>query len=185
MSKSSLENTFELDETALLAGGQALPVVCRLSIEALDCIAALEVETGNPAWSKRLVANEFQHSFSELYGARVDGALVAFMIIHAVLDEAHIMKLGVTSAYRRRGVGRVLIEEVLQGLYWRGAKRVSLEVRVSNLAAQSLYYTLGFRQVAVRKNYYTNDGEDALLLSLDLESFHAERGGRKQVGANY
>ena len=86
------------------------------------------------------------------------------------------MKLGVSAACRRHGIGRALLEEVFRELFWRGVRRVTLEVRASNYPAQGLYRLLGFQQLAVRKGYYTNDGEDALVMALDLEVFQRQIG---------
>ena len=81
--------------------------------------------------------------------------------------EIQLMKVATDPRYRRRGFARALIEEMIVDGRKQGARRVTLEVRPSNHAARRLYHTLGFVEVGRRPRYY-RDGEDALLLDLDL-----------------
>lgn len=81
----------------------------------------------------------------------------------AILDEAHITLLGIRPAYQRRGLGRWLLIHLLEAAWQQGMARATLEVRVSNQGAISLYESLGFTALGTRKRYY-GDGEDALIL---------------------
>ena len=85
-----------------------------------------------------------------------------------VLDEAHICTLAVHPAMRRRGVGLMLVRALLDEAVSRGARLVTLEVRASNEAAQALYGGLGFKEEGRRKAYYSDNGEDALILTSTL-----------------
>lgn len=97
--------------------------------------------------------------------ARSGSTLVGFVAAQLATDEAEILDLAVANAVRRQGVGRRLLEEVLRYLAARGAVRVLLEVRPSNMGALALYERMGFVQVGRRPRYY-KDGEDALLMAL-------------------
>lgn len=83
-------------------------------------------------------------------------------------DDAEIESLAVGTAWRRRGIARRLCEDLLSWARTRGATVVSLEVRVSNASARALYESLGLRQIALRRGYYRDPEEDALVMSIGL-----------------
>ncbi|MCX7790009.1 MAG: ribosomal protein S18-alanine N-acetyltransferase [Chloroflexaceae bacterium] len=82
-------------------------------------------------------------------------------------DEAHVTTIAVDPAYRRRGIGELLLNGLIDQAYELGARMITLEVRVSNDAAQRLYLKYGFTVVGTRRRYYTDNGEDALLMSIE------------------
>jgi len=84
-----------------------------------------------------------------------------------VIDEAHLSTLAVDPERRRRGIGQELLEEAMRQAARQGAQLMTLEVRVSNEAAQRLYEKLGFRIVGRRRRYYKDNLEDALLMTRD------------------
>lgn len=94
----------------------------------------------------------------------------AFCAFWRVADQAHINNLAVRPELRRRGLGSEMLEAVIAEAHRLGAGTLSLEVRRSNIAAQRLYLRAGFREEAVRKSYYTQPVEDALVLSLKIKS---------------
>jgi [ribosomal protein S18]-alanine N-acetyltransferase len=97
--------------------------------------------------------------------------VVGFAGIWLMVDEAHVTTFGVHPDWRRRGVGRRLLLSLLELALEIGAARMTLEVRVSNLAAQALYAGFGFAVAGERRGYYTDDGEDALVMTTpDLRS---------------
>lgn len=85
-------------------------------------------------------------------------------------DEVHIVTLATHPAYRRQGLSARLLLQMIDECRSRGARLVTLEVRVSNHAAQQLYAKLGFAEVGRRRAYYHDNGEDALLMTLFLDS---------------
>lgn len=89
---------------------------------------------------------------------------IGLACLWAILEEAHITILGVHPDYRRRGLGQLLLYTVLKLARCRGLERATLEVRVSNLSAISLYEKFGFREVGVRCRYYQAPEEDGLIL---------------------
>jgi ribosomal-protein-alanine N-acetyltransferase len=82
--------------------------------------------------------------------------------------DADVHNLAVHPAWRRRGIGRSLLEAIISEARGLGLRRVTLEVRKSNQVAQRLYESLGFVAQAVRKGYYSDDGEDAVVMAVDL-----------------
>ena len=94
---------------------------------------------------------------------KVSGMIVLWMVV----DEVHIGTIAVHSDFRRQGIATKLIKHCLRSLQLEGAKSVYLEVRRSNTSAQALYQNFGFVISGVRKKYYSDNEEDALLLTLD------------------
>jgi [ribosomal protein S18]-alanine N-acetyltransferase len=94
----------------------------------------------------------------------VEGGVLAYCVFEVVADEMHVHNLAVHPRHRGAGLGRRLLRLGLELGYRRGARRALLEVRPSNGPALRLYRSMGFRQVAVRRNYYAHPTEDALVL---------------------
>jgi len=116
-----------------------------------------QVLESGPAGVKRIVL--IAESVNELVG---------FGVLGIAVDDGEIESLAVNRLWRRRGVARRLCEELLGWARARGARRASLEVRVSNTGARALYQSLGFREVAVRRGYYHDPEEDALVMTTGL-----------------
>ena len=94
--------------------------------------------------------------------------VVGYLCAWLVADELHIGTVGVDPEVRRRGLGRGMLSQAHAWAAHRGATAAHLEVRASNAAAIHMYLSLGYRQVGVRRAYYADNGEDALLLFADL-----------------
>ncbi len=99
---------------------------------------------------------------------RDGGRLVAYALSWLVVDEVHILKVATEQDYRRRGLASLLLEETLYRAAQQQPVTAWLEVRPSNSAARALYASLGFREVYVRKRYYTDNGEDAIVLAKSI-----------------
>lgn len=97
-----------------------------------------------------------------------DGMLLGYVIALVLLEEAEIADLAVSAEARRRGVGGLLLDRVTEELAERRVRSVYLEVRASNVAARALYESRSFRQVGLRRGYYSHPVEDALLLKRDI-----------------
>jgi len=93
--------------------------------------------------------------------------LAGFAAFHQVMDEAELRNMAVDPAHQRHGIGRELLREGARLLAEQGVRKIYLEVRASNLAAQRLYYSAGFGLRVRRTDYYHDPREDALVLSLD------------------
>lgn len=148
-----------------------VPIICRLSVGAVDDIVLIENVSNRPPWPADLFRGEFKYSYSYTYGARAGGELVAFLVAHHVLDELHILNFGVKPELRGKGIGKKLLAAVLHEFFRKSARWATLEVRRSNDVAKSLYDKFGFFEVGIREKYYTDDGEDGLVLRLDMDSF--------------
>jgi len=95
------------------------------------------------------------------------GAIVGYVVALEAADEGEILNLAVAPAGRRNGLGRALVQQILEVLTARGVRQVYLEVRESNEPARALYAAHGFKEVGRRKQYYRRPVEDAIVLRLD------------------
>lgn len=137
-----------------------------LSPSDLDAILAIEAASFTSPWTREMYLAELDNvGVSFCYTAR-DGAgnIVGFCSFWRVLDELHINNVAVAPAHRRQGIGTALLTFVLSEGAKLGAQRASLEVRRSNDVALQVYERLGFAVAGVRRAYYTNPVEDALVL---------------------
>ncbi len=120
-------------------------------------------------WSEQTLATNQGERYRN-YQLSVDGEMAAFAITQVVLDEATLFNIAVDPAYQRRGLGRVLLEHVIDEVEKLGVVTLWLEVRASNVAAIALYESVGFNEATIRRNYYpTTDGrEDAIIMALPI-----------------
>ena len=114
-------------------------------------------------WSYSSFSQEFNNSFSRMLVVENNGQVAGYLCCWCVAGEVHILNVAVHPSYRRRGIARRLMEEILLEARRERMRTASLEVRKGNLPAISLYHHLGFHQVGVRRQYYEN-GEDALIM---------------------
>ncbi len=136
------------------------------SVAQVDDVLAIEEASFTNPWTREMYLTELQNQgVSFCFLARQDdGRAVGFCSVWRVVDELHINNLAVLPAYRRSGIGRILLAHVLQHGAGLGARRATLEVRRSNEAARLLYEHFGFAVAGVRPSYYTKPVEDALVL---------------------
>jgi ribosomal-protein-alanine N-acetyltransferase len=132
----------------------------------IDEVLAVEEASFTNPWTREMYLAELENrSISFCYLAREDeGNVVGFCSFWRVLDELHINNLAVLPAFRRAGVASALLARVLVEGAKLGTRRATLEVRRSNEAARLLYERFGFSIAGVRRGYYTNPVEDALIL---------------------
>jgi [ribosomal protein S18]-alanine N-acetyltransferase len=144
----------------------------RMKAEDLDRIVEIEKDGFRHPWSAELLRRELGHAWSTiLLAVEEDDAgerILGFIVFWLVHDEVHVLNIAVAMEARRRGIGRALMEESAAQGRRRAAQISTLEVRRSNVAAITLYRALGYRQVGIRPNYYTDEGEDAIVMILDL-----------------
>jgi ribosomal-protein-alanine N-acetyltransferase len=130
---------------------------------------AIEQESFSDPWSLGQFIAELGKAEADWLIALDDGVVVGYAGLQMMVDEAHITNLAVAPAVRGRGVGAALLARALEGASARGARLVTLEVRESNTEAEHLYRRYGFKAVGRRPRYYADTGEDALIMSLELE----------------
>lgn len=140
----------------------------RMTMDDLDAVAAIEAATFPTPWSKDSFRQELERNVAARYlVAEKDGQVIGYGGAWIILDESHITNIAIGEAFRGCGYGRQLTEALMQYLSNLGAAYATLEVRKSNLRAQNLYKSLGFIQLGVRKRYYEDNQEDALLMVCD------------------
>lgn len=127
-------------------------------------IADLEKICFNDPWSENSIASELDNRLSHWLVALDDEKVVGYVGSQTVLGETDMMNIAVHPAYRKKGIATELIEALIQVLKERGSHSLMLEVRESNNPAKELYLKMGFELVGIRKNYYRNPKENALIL---------------------
>ena len=127
-------------------------------------VAALEKICFSDPWSENSVASELKNPLSCWLVAEEDGEIAGYVGSQTVMDESDMMNVAVHPDYRRKGIAEKLVMELVEALKKRDSRCLTLEVRASNEPARALYEKLGFVQVGLRKNYYRNPREDALIL---------------------
>ncbi len=140
-------------------------VIRPMRLKDIDAVAGIENATFAHPWSRESFRQEKTRNAAARYlVAEEDGEIVGYAGAWVIIDESHITNIAVRKDRRGRGIGRRLTEELLRTLSSLGAGYATLEVRESNLTAQSLYKSLGFISVGRRKRYYEDNNEDAFLM---------------------
>ncbi len=141
-------------------------------------VSAIEQQIFPRPWSPALYLSELAQPETRAYFvALVEGGLVGYTGCMLVAGEGHITTVGVAPSWHRHGIGTRLLYRVATEARQRGAHALTLEVRVSNTGAQSLYRAFGFAPVGIRKNYYAEVNEDGLVMwvhDIDTDAY-AER----------
>ncbi len=131
-------------------------------------VMAIERQVYPRPWSPNLFLSEMSESRNRCYlVARIDREVVGYAGMICYGDEAHVTNIAVDPMHQRHKIASRLLHDIVRQAIEMGAQAVSLEVRVTNWGAQRLYGRFGFRPVGVRKNYYQEINEDALIMWLD------------------
>jgi ribosomal-protein-alanine N-acetyltransferase len=135
-------------------------------MEEADLPQVLEIERGFTApWSREMFLQELRQTDISANRVAVSGArVVGYVLWWYVADEIHIVNVAVDVDHRRRGIARRLLEAAFECGRDREMHIATLEVRARNQPAQALYEELGFRRIAIRKGYYADNGEDAMVM---------------------
>lgn len=135
----------------------------------LDAVAALEATLQTFPWSRGNFADSLIAGYS-VWVLRLGGDLIGFSVLMSVIDEAHLLTIGVCKRYQGQGYGARLLRHAMECARLGGASKLFLEVRPSNERAVELYRHFGFRQVGLRKGYYPAviGREDALIFDKEL-----------------
>lgn len=135
------------------------------SAEDIDAIAALEQECFASPWSRESLYHDLaENQLSTYFVAELQGQIVGYVGIWAIMDEGHINNVAVSPSYRRQHIGSALIAAMLRSTEEAGIKSHTLEVRAGNRAAKGLYENYGFKKAGVRKGYYEDNGEDGIIM---------------------
>jgi ribosomal-protein-alanine N-acetyltransferase len=144
--------------------------------EDLDQVMAIEQASFSMPWSRNLFLSEFRSpSVSRLLVALAPDApertITGYLVFWLVAGEMHILNLATAPGSRRQGIARRLVLAGLRHGYSKDARRAFLEVRVSNHSAHKLYSSLGFTGTFVRRDYYDDPIEDAVVMTLEEGAF--------------
>ena len=144
--------------------------------EDAEGVAAVERESFPTPWSREDFWREASNDFACYIVALDDAEIIGFGGCWLSFEEAQVTNIALTSAQRGRGLGKVLMAKLMRAAAERGAERMTLEVRPSNTSALRLYEGLGFAAIGVRKKYYQDNDEDAILMwHTKLKEFVNER----------
>ncbi len=117
-------------------------------------------------WNKQAFLYEISSKFSFPYGLFVNNKLIGYIIYHIIPPEAHITNFAIAAKYQNKGYGKFLLNFAINKIKELKIKSIFLEVRASNYKAQHIYKKFGFKQVGIRKKYYRNNKEDAIVMAL-------------------
>ncbi|EOR22573.1 MULTISPECIES: ribosomal protein S18-alanine N-acetyltransferase [Niallia] len=140
-----------------------------MTVADIDNVFLIETISFPTPWSKEAFYNELtQNRFAKYIVIQYEEELVGYCGVWIVVDEAHITNIAILPEYRGRKLGETLLTKVMEEARKMGATSMTLEVRVTNVVAQNLYRKLGFQNGAIRKKYYTDNQEDALVMWVKL-----------------
>ncbi len=129
-------------------------------------IAELEREIFPDAWSEDTVLSYIDSAFV----ATLDGETVAYLILRLIAPEGEIYRIAVSGRHRRQGIARELFSFAVSAERTRGLESLYLEVREKNAPARALYDSLGFRECGLRRGYYKNPDDNAIIMVYDDEN---------------
>lgn len=156
------------DADAGQQGGES-GILETMRIEDLAEVVEIERASFGDPWSRASFEAEVRtEPTSHCRVLRVGGRIAGYMIAWFIEDEAHLANIAVAPWIRRRGYAQAMLDSLLRECYLRGSRILVLEVRVSNVGAVALYERNGFVAGGVRKNYYRNPREDALVMVRSL-----------------
>lgn len=132
----------------------------------IEQVVEIEAEAyGEHHWSKSSFYDEMQNNLAKYYVAKDgNGILLAYAGTWHIIDEGHITTIAVRKSYLRKHIGEAIIVKIIEDCYKNNIKYLTLEVRVSNVPAISLYTKYGFNSLGTRKGYYQDNNEDALIM---------------------
>lgn len=137
-----------------------------MRIEDLEAVLEIEEASFPTPWSRNSFLYELTENQRAIYLVAKNefNKVVGYIGVWVVFDEGHITNLAAHPLYRRQGVGRTLLNELVAVARRNGVQYLTLEVRRSNLSAQDLYQKIGFVHMGVRRKYYLDNREDALIM---------------------
>ncbi len=143
-------------------------VLVPMTVEDLDQVMAVEHTSFITPWSRAAFIGELtQNVFANYLVAKAGEQVVGYGGVWIVLDEAHVTNVAVHEAHRGQKIGERLMLALIQTARSKGARRMTLEVRSTNSVAQNLYQKLGFVARGVRRSYYSDTQEDAIVMWKD------------------
>lgn len=140
----------------------------RMTEKDLDEVLKIEKESFSDPWTKESFLEDIDKDFTYPAVARKNGKLVAYTCLWKIMDELQIANIAVGKEYRHQGIAQRLMEWIIERGVEQKCKSVTLDVRVSNSVALTLYRKFGFEPIGRRKNYYRFPVEDAIIMEKKL-----------------
>lgn len=145
---------------------KSLPFMIRKMTERdLDEVVRIEQESFPVPWSREAYMGELKNTFATYLVCDYEGEVAGYGGIWTVFEEAHITNIAVEKRFRGMGMGRRLMEELEKVAREKNALRIILEVRPSNEVGRRLYQSMGFVETSIRRAYYSDNGEDAIIMA--------------------
>jgi len=140
-----------------------------MTFEDLPRVHQIDQDSFSAPWPGEAFAIELKNPKARCWVIQEADQIIGFIVFWMIIDECHIATIAIDHAFRGKGYARELIQKTLQSSRSEGATHAYLEVRSSNEEAKSLYRSFGFDIVGIRKKYYKDNNEDALLLTLEYK----------------
>ncbi|MGU3473392.1 ribosomal protein S18-alanine N-acetyltransferase [Paenibacillus sp. D51F] len=157
------------------ASGEDDLVFRSMKLDDIPSIIAIEHEAFTSPWTSDAFVNELTHNhFARYMVMTLHGEIIGYGGMWLIMDEAHVTNIAVSREFRGRKLGARLLSELKKLAVFFGAVRMTLEVRVTNEVAQSLYRKFGFEPSGIRPGYYSDNNEDALIMWAELGQPQAE-----------
>lgn len=145
-------------------------VIEEMTSKNIDGVFEVEKNCFEHHWSKDAFAKELKNDVARYLVAKLDGKVVGYVGIWFVMDEGHITNVAVHSDYRGKKIGDELVKSLVNLCKENNIVSMTLEVRVSNVVAQNLYKKYGFKLSGIRKEYYSDNKEDAMIMWNDVKA---------------
>jgi ribosomal-protein-alanine N-acetyltransferase len=134
----------------------------------LDRVVSIEMQSMPSPWSRELFEEELKRSQANYFVIEEEGILAGYIGYWEAPEEAHIITLAIAPSFRNRGLGKRMMDHFFAFAARKGARLATLEVREGNEAGRGLYEKCGFRMVAIRKKYYSDNLEDAVVMIREI-----------------
>ncbi len=143
--------------------------VRQMEYKDITAVAEIEKLCFSSPWNEQMISEEIDNDFSQMFVAESEGAVCGYCGVQLLAGEGYITNIAVHPDFRRKGIGRLLLQRLEALANEEHAEFLTLEVRESNAPAIALYSGMGFEAVGIRRQYYTNPTEDALLMTREFE----------------
>ena len=144
-------------------------VIELMNFDDIKNVIEVENKSFTIPWHEESFIQELSNNLALYLVAKIEGRAVGYVGVWKILNEGHITNVAVHPEYRNQGIGRALVSELLLLCMKDGIDAFTLEVRKSNLTAQKLYKDLGFVETGIRKRYYSDNNEDAVIMWKTIE----------------
>lgn len=137
--------------------------------EDLDQVEAIEKASFATPWSKEVYKKEIsENKFAHYYVIESTEGILGFIGAWMIFDEVQVTNFAVLPSKRKMGYGKMLFQYLINRALLHGGRIMSLEVRETNMPAQKLYESFGLKKAGIRKRYYTDNNEDAIVMWVEL-----------------